>query len=467
LGLCCCCCCGSLFGRSAESGGAQDILEQASSTSSSIRRNPTDVYNEQASSIGSFSNRNRNPQDVVEDLGFGLAQLKVMILAEIPVVIGQIYEVLVTTAATSVASSLRLSAYERGLVVSAMGIGRIPGSMVGGWLGDRFGRRPAIVASNILMATAVLGMAVAPDFVTLFVCHVAFGFSQSIGLLSARIIVIELTPKNWRVTMLVIDSILFVASSVCAGVICLELDPTLESLDWRFLFTLPAPPLLAMFVLTGFFLDESPVFSACIGDHAQAQRGFERMRQLNASPKVSILYRDSTNVRQDSSWTGPLWNNLSVLFSYGVFGCTLALTLLQLVEVFAYVARDYGMTSVFIRKKESIDLTLGLQVLVGRLWEVLALLFPLSLERLLSRKGMLFVSLSTLALAYSAFAWSAQSHRENWMVSTTLQTSIAVGQFMLKVISMITSLAIIECFPTEMRTTSYALIGIFVRVLLG
>jgi len=461
---CCCCCCRLLFGSSAEPAGAEAMLERANSFSSlGGPGDPTDVYVEQASSVGSFGSRNRNPRDVVEDLGFGLAQVKVMMLAELPAVIGQIYEVLVTTAATSVASSLGLSAYERGLVVAASGIGRILGSMVGGWLGDRFGRRPALVLSNILMAAAALGMSFAPDFTSLFACHAAFGFSHSIGLLSSNIIIIELTPKTWRVSMLVLNSFLFVASGVVADVICLRLDPTLEALDWRYLFSLPAAPLAAMFVLTGLFLDESPVFSACIGDHAQAQRGFESMRRLNGRPDVSISYTDSTltfDLYEDSSWTGPFWNNMSVLFSYGVFGCTLALTLLRLLEVFAYMARNYGMTRVFIVEAESMDLTPGLQVLVARLWGFAALLFPLTLDRLLSRKGMLFVSLSTLAIAYSAFAWSEHSDQENWEVSTMLQTSIAVERFMLKVISMISSIVIVECFPTEMRTTSYALIGI-------
>mmetsp|Transcript_102046 Transcript_102046/g.195914 ORF Transcript_102046/g.195914 Transcript_102046/m.195914 type:complete len:617 (+) Transcript_102046:2-1852(+) len=467
LGLCCCCCCGSLFGRSAESGGAQDILEQASSTSSSIRRNPTDVYNEQASSIGSFSNRNRNPQDVVEDLGFGLAQLKVMILAEIPVVIGQIYEVLVTTAATSVASSLRLSAYERGLVVSAMGIGRIPGSMVGGWLGDRFGRRPAIVASNILMAASTLGMAAAPDFMTLFVCHAAFGFSHSIGLLSSNIMIIELTPKQWRVTMLFFNSFIFVASAFSADLICLKLDPTLLALDWRFLFTLPVPALFVLFILTGFLLDESPVFSACTGNHAEAQRGFERMRQLNARPEVSIQYTDATlsfDIAQESGSAGSLIDNLSVLFSQGVVGCTLALILLRLVEVLAYMGRSYGMARVFIVEADSITLSPGMQVLVASAWGFVSLLFPLAIDRLLSRKGMLLLSLTTLAVAYTVFAWSAHIPAETWMTVLLLQSSIAIDRFFLKIFSMISSVVIIECYPTAMRTTNYALIGIFGKV---
>mmetsp|Transcript_130874 Transcript_130874/g.240725 ORF Transcript_130874/g.240725 Transcript_130874/m.240725 type:complete len:749 (+) Transcript_130874:78-2324(+) len=417
----------------------------------------------EAAPVRDSVSESRSARDVVEDLGFGTAQLWILFLANGVWFLDGWELALVNTVATSTALDMGLNAYGRAMLSSLAMLGLIPGCMLGGWLGDKLGRKPPIIASYIAVAIVSWGTSLAPDARSLLGLRACMGIACGLGMPSSTVMMSELAPARRRGTMIAGRGVLYTTGIITAQLVCLGLDPTLEQLNWRLCFMMVLPPTLLFLVPTCLYMYESPLFFACIGDHKNAKLAFEHMRQLNSCPEVSISYTDSTltfDLYEDSSWTGPFWNNMSVLFSYGVFGCTLALTLLRLLEVFAYMARNYGMTRVFIVEAESMDLTPGLQVLVARLWGFAALLFPLTLDRLLSRKGMLFVSLSTLAIAYSAFAWSEHSDQENWEVSTMLQTSIAVERFMLKVISMISSIVIVECFPTEMRTTSYALIGI-------
>jgi len=422
----------------------QDMLEEVGSSSSSSSR--------------------RLPRDVVEDLGFGPAQLWMLFLLQGPSIFVGIELNVLSTAVTSTATTMGLSEYETGLLQSACTFGRIPGALVGGWLGDRLGRRPLIVSSILFMAFGALGISVAPNYTSLLWCRAAYGFADGIGGPNATSVMIELTPKRWRVVVFVIGSLSSICGAFFANLLCWAIDPTLEMLNWRLCTQLIVPPLLVFFILQFVFLDESPMFSACVGDHTKAELAFEQMRQLNACPEVDISYADSlpsNDMDNDRIWTGSFWDHLRVMFAYGVFGCTVTLIILQISDALLNTGRTYGLTRVIILEADKHDLTAGMQVLVSSGWGFLALLMPLALDSCMTRKNMLLVSNMILAVSCTCFAWSAHTEIKNWVVQMIFQLSIGVDKCTIQTILMLAGLVTAECYPTAMRSTGVAVMTFF------
>jgi len=408
------------------------------------------------------SSEGRTPQDVIDDLGFGPAQLWVLMLAEGPMLLYVMEAVVLGTGVTSMATDLGLSAYERGLLQTALTAGRIPGLCLGGWFGDRDGRRPARVMSIMFMTMSALGISVAPDFISLCVCRAAYGCAVGFGQPSAISMVIEVTPKRWRMVTFILQSLISSCGSVLAHLLCWAVDPTLETLDWRLCTKLTIPPLLVFFILASLFLDESPLFLAARGNHTEAQLAFARIRQVNACPEVSISYTDSlpsaefgnNPIKQSSFWTP-----LRAMFSYGVLGCSVTLIILEVTEKFFHVAEQYGLARVFIVEADKHELTAGIQTLITSWMGIFALLVPLALDGCLARKRLLLLSQMIAAVSCSVFAWSAHTDQHSWMVEVILQLSLAADRITIKTIGILLGLAVVESYPTTMRSTAVAVIS--------
>mmetsp|Transcript_50526 Transcript_50526/g.88878 ORF Transcript_50526/g.88878 Transcript_50526/m.88878 type:complete len:708 (-) Transcript_50526:33-2156(-) len=412
------------------------------------------------------SNEQRTPRDVVEDLGMGLAQLRILFLADGICFIDGWELGLVGTVATATATDMGMGDYGRALLSSAIAVGLMPGSMLGGWLGDRFGRRPPILASYAFMAICAWGTSVAPDAKSLLACRVAMGFACGVGLPCTTVMISELAPRQWRIAMICLRSFLWTSGVFCAHLICWILDPTLENLDWRLCFRLTIPPLLVFLILTSLLLDESPMFLACIGDHAKAQAGFESMRQLNSCPDVSISYADAMPWEAAAServWTGSLWDHLCVMFTRGMLGCSITLFILSISTGLYGAGHGYGLPRVLIVETEKHKLEPGMQLMIDCAWGYVACLMLFALGTSMTRKGMLLAFQTILAVVFSTFAWSAHSDQQIWLVVLMLQVSLAITRMVLKMDFMILGLVGTECYPTAMLATGTAVIAAFGR----
>ena len=84
----------------------------------------------------------------------------------------------------ALANSFHVSFGVASLVITLYLIGSLSGTIPAGWLVDRFGRRPVLIAGPLIIAVAALGIAQTSSFVVLLALRFASGFAQQMWLVS-------------------------------------------------------------------------------------------------------------------------------------------------------------------------------------------------------------------------------------------------------------------------------------------
>lgn len=69
-----------------------------------------------------------------------------------------------------------ISVSAAGAVVSGVGVGSVVAALVGGWTADRYGRRVSMLAAQVLLSSALLGLALAQDLWQLAAAALLVGF---------------------------------------------------------------------------------------------------------------------------------------------------------------------------------------------------------------------------------------------------------------------------------------------------
>lgn len=155
-------------------------------------------------------------------------------------------------------SEFALTALAKGFVTGSLMIGCLIGALTGGSMSDRFGRKPMLVASAILLGLAAAGCwFVAPSSVYLVVYRFIGGLG--VGVLSAVIpsYITEISPAEKRGTYVSLYQ-LFVVIGIF-GAYAFNWAIGAEGARWHLMLGLPL--LFAVIdIILLLFLDESPVW---------------------------------------------------------------------------------------------------------------------------------------------------------------------------------------------------------------
>ncbi|MGK4066524.1 MFS transporter [Rothia sp. HC945] len=106
--------------------------------------------------------------------------------------------VLISFALPAMIETFDLTLVQGASLVSAAFITRWLGGLVLGAVGDKFGRRPAMVVSILMFAVASIGMAFAPNYWFLFVFRLIIGFAMAGEYSASAAYVIESWPRHMR-----------------------------------------------------------------------------------------------------------------------------------------------------------------------------------------------------------------------------------------------------------------------------
>lgn len=250
--------------------------------------------------------------------------------------------------------------------------------------------------------------------------------------------------------------VLYTTGTFTAHVMAVNLDPTLEHLNWRLCFIMTIPPTLILLLLTSLLLYESPVYSACIGEHKKAQLAFQDMRQTNSRPEVSISYKDSGSTVADRTPTGDIWDHMRVIFAVGMIGCTMTLVITCASSSLFGGGHGYGLPRVLIEESDKHNMMPGTQLVIECAWGYTGCLMMFAMDLFLSRKRMIMVMYGLFTISFTTFAWSAHSGSKFWLVVIAVQASLAVLRIVLKMCSLTLYLACTECYPTALLATGTA-----------
>jgi sugar porter (SP) family MFS transporter len=161
-----------------------------------------------------------------------------------------------------------------GFVVSILTLGCLCGALLGGGLGDRFGRKRVMLFSAILFIISALGSSMSSDVYWLMIFRLIGGFG--VGMISAVIPVYisEISPAKLRGTLVSYNQLAVVIGILIAYITDYALLNNEN--NWRLMLGFPLV-FSVVYVLLLFIPPESPRWLYMKGETARADRAIEKL----------------------------------------------------------------------------------------------------------------------------------------------------------------------------------------------
>jgi MFS transporter, SP family, arabinose:H+ symporter len=203
-----------------------------------------------------------------------------------------------------------LSPWMHGFAMTSALCGTVVGSLVGGWLADRFGRKTTLLWIGVLYLIGAVGSALASNVASFIAARVVGGLGIGISTVAAPMYISEIAPPNQRGRMAgmfqfnIVFGILmaYVSNTLLAGV---------GESAWRWMLGVAAFPSL-LYALFCFGLPESPRWLLSRkGDRQAALQVLQRV-DPDISPAEIAVQADqiaaasSVEVSSEDFWTARL-----------------------------------------------------------------------------------------------------------------------------------------------------------------
>ncbi len=187
-------------------------------------------------------------------------------------------------------------------VVSSVLWGAVVGALFGGWLADRFGRRPVILGAAVAFVIGAIGTAVTPTVSWLIAGRVVVGLAIGVASLIAPMYIAEIAPPAIRGTLVSINQLALVSGILVAYLV----DYALAGAEaWRWMFALAAFP-AAVLAVGMLFLPESPRWLIAHDHLAQGRQVLTRIR----GGKTAETEREIADIRSGLALQSRGWDEL-------------------------------------------------------------------------------------------------------------------------------------------------------------
>jgi len=329
----------------------------------------------------------------------------------------------------------KLAPPQIGLLISAGFLGQLIGALLFGWIGERFGRMPAMIWSIAIFAVMSLVCAFAWDYNSLLVFRTLQGIGLGGEVPIAAVYISELTRARHRGRFVLLYELVFPIGLAAASLLGLWLVPTY---GWQSMFYIGAlPAILALFLRV--LLPESPRWLAVHGRHAQADAVVstierETEKEVGKLPPVQPVI--STRERRAS-------------FS-DLFGATyLRRTLVVWVIWFSAYFVNYGL-SIWLPTiyrtlfKLPLDVSLRYGLITQAVGMIGALICALTIDYV-GRRIWFAIAFAAAALSLGVLASSANPSAEQVLVYMT------IAYFFVTTINLGVYLYTPELYPTRVR----------------
>mmetsp|Transcript_17934 Transcript_17934/g.38196 ORF Transcript_17934/g.38196 Transcript_17934/m.38196 type:complete len:526 (+) Transcript_17934:46-1623(+) len=423
-----------------------------------------------------------NVTDVIEALGFGLAQVRIVLFAHGVWFTDGIDMCVVAMCTPTWISEFNLSHSQAGLFTTVTFIGIGFGAAFSSLPGDSFGRRVPIVACYFATMVMCILTVMSESHVTLLLCRLGMGFAMGLGMSPSLALGSESCPDSWKMAMVACKGAFAFIGMIVGNLFAMLLDPTLMHVDWRKIYlwcTIPSTVLSATSVL---FLPESAKFLAQIGDHAGAARALKSMRSLNFRPSISIEYsRNVVNASNVESGTAtsagslayitnqeldnkpvPMKKQLKVIFGKSLWGLTIAAILGNVGINLIQYHNNYGEPEVLTRAHSMSHhhsaTKPAVQLLVASFWGLLGFPLTIIVGHFFQRKTGLIISFFFISLVTFIFgATAALPDRDHWILKALFQFSLCGSRVIFAAAWNFVHQFSVEFYPAPISTTGGAI----------
>jgi SP family galactose:H+ symporter-like MFS transporter len=187
-----------------------------------------------------------------------------------------------------------LSSVEEGVLTSAILFGGMAGSLAGGGLADRFGRRSIMMGTAAIFVIGAFWCGLASSLWLLIAGRALLGVAVGIVLVAVPLYIVEIAPPNIRGALVSMQQ-LFLAGGVVAAYL-VNAAFSAEATGWRPMFMVGALPGVVLGVGM-LFMPESPRWYLSRGRVGSARRMLRRLGSKDADNEIAALQ----NVLSDDS----------------------------------------------------------------------------------------------------------------------------------------------------------------------
>ncbi|XP_075059295.1 solute carrier family 2, facilitated glucose transporter member 12 [Mixophyes fleayi] len=187
-------------------------------------------------------------------------------------------------------SLLELTCQQQEIVVSALLIGALLASLVGGFLIDYYGRRIAIMVTSCLLVLANLLLITIASYGSLIAGRIVIGISISLSAIATCVYIAEIAPQHKR-GMLVSLNELMIVVGILLAYISNYVFATVTN-GWQYMFGLIIP-LAALQAFAMYFLPPSPRFLIMKGHDEAAGKVLQKLRASSQTNEELTAIRSS------------------------------------------------------------------------------------------------------------------------------------------------------------------------------
>ncbi|MFC7397138.1 sugar porter family MFS transporter [Chelatococcus sp. GCM10030263] len=338
----------------------------------------------------------------------------------------------------------RLSSIEEGMLASAILGGGMVGSLIGGGLADRFGRRSIMMGTAALFVIGAFWCGLASSLWPLTAGRALLGVAVGIVLVAVPLYIAEIAPPNIRGALVSMQQLF-----LSGGVLVAYLVNTLFAADaegWRPMFMAGALPgvLLGVGML---FMPESPRWYLSRGRLGSAKRMLRRLGYADAEGQEEIAALQGTLGEDNSTAT---WKELSEPWLRPAMFIGVALIFYQQMSGIGFVT-FYTPTIFALAGYEMKSSAMLLTVGVGALNLVMTAVAMALVDRIGRRPmfigGLVGIVVTLTATGLSIF-YVADIPAMRWLVVTAVFLYIIVFSLSL---GSVTGAVTSEIFPQRVR----------------
>jgi len=387
--------------------------------------------------------------EVVEDIGFGKAQLLMVVTGGAVFFNRGVQMCLMSILTIPIAADLRLTTTQQGLLSTVLFFGMTLGTLASGWNGDGVGRRFPVVVSSI--ATIVIGClsAACTSYRWLFFARLCLGFAVALGDVPVTALLSEVTPKQWRIPVRAAAEGIFDVGYTYAAFLASCGDPYLIELDWQRLMVVTCIPGGILGLSAAAFLPESPVWLASRGDRAEALGIFEGLRRLNGKPPRSIELEvpEPAKAQADQS---ELAGALGVVFGPRHLLTTCILAYVGFVLNVFYYGGMYAQPQVMTQGR---GLAPGWEMVLGGPFDLIGIAVATVLAQAAPRKTVLMFTIAAAAVSISCFGYAGSLPRRTPLLEVVYQVGFFGFYWVPAMGFIVFGQLAVESYPTLVATT--------------
>mmetsp|Transcript_7847 Transcript_7847/g.18294 ORF Transcript_7847/g.18294 Transcript_7847/m.18294 type:complete len:521 (+) Transcript_7847:105-1667(+) len=416
--------------------------------------------------------------EAIDGIGFGRFQIIALLLTG-GIMFAEGAEMLVMGSVTTLLHDhWDLGPTMRGAMVSIVFIGFSVGNFVSGQIGDRWGRRKAILLGYLLIGVCGFATACSTSPFMMISLRFLVGLGCGIGFPAVYSLIPEVCPSHIRGSICTLMIGFMPLGEVYAASGVLLLDPTLtgdtdhcdsgkyypsyglvnpDHCTWKALCEYSAIPALVFFLVSYLSLPESPHFLAEQRRYEELEDVLKHMAKVNGKgldlAPLQACYASgpkilTSTIEDAGSSSYSFVSVVATLLSSRFLSTTLFLCLAHFVKDFSVFGLAYALPQYF-RFME--HLTVGLQLVVMASLAIPGVLLSILLTRSQAVGHILCMSCS--AAISSAFTLGMLEFVHDWMstVSAYVVKAVALTYFIVTVVYTT------EVFPTSMRNTAVGL----------